>query len=152
MDIVEILRDTDSIISAKQQREAANEIDRLRAEVDSLKKDFRQVEESRKTNADLLTDCQRRNANLTQQLAAVTDECKAWAGLVKARDEQLAAANGRVELFAWATFDGEGSYDLRLYQDNENYRDEYIRINGARYAGWVIPLYITLFESDKEKS
>ena len=45
------------------------------------------------------------------------------------------------ELFAWATFDGEGSYDLRLYEDNENYLDEYRKMNGDKYAGWVIPLY-----------
>lgn len=44
------------------------------------------------------------------------------------------------EIFAWATFDGEGGYDLRLYADNESYRDEYIQRNGLKYAGWVIAL------------
>ncbi len=44
-------------------------------------------------------------------------------------------------LFAWATFDGEGSYDLRLYESNEDYKDEYIKRNGEKYASWVIPLY-----------
>lgn len=44
------------------------------------------------------------------------------------------------EIFAWATFDGEGGYDLRLYAENENYRDEYIQRNGPKYAGWVIAL------------
>ena len=53
-------------------------------------------------------------------------------------DADLAAEQ---ELFAWATFDGEGSYDLRLYEDNENYLDEYRKMNGDKYAGWVIPLY-----------
>lgn len=43
--------------------------------------------------------------------------------------------------FAWATFDGEGSYDLRLYECNEDYRAEYIKRNGDKYSGWVIPLY-----------
>jgi hypothetical protein len=43
--------------------------------------------------------------------------------------------------FAWATFDGEGSYDLRLYECNESYRDEWLAANGPRYADWVIPLY-----------
>lgn len=45
------------------------------------------------------------------------------------------------EPFAWATFDGEGSYDLRLYECNENYRDDYLKRNGDKYAGWVEPLY-----------
>ena len=45
------------------------------------------------------------------------------------------------EPFAWATFDGEGSYDLRLYECNESYRDEWIAANGQRYADWVVPLY-----------
>lgn len=44
-------------------------------------------------------------------------------------------------LFAWATFDGEGSYDLRLFEENESYRRDYISRNGAKYADWVIPLY-----------
>ena len=43
--------------------------------------------------------------------------------------------------FAWATFDGEGGYDLRLYEDNENYRKDYIELNGAKYESWVKPLY-----------
>ena len=43
--------------------------------------------------------------------------------------------------FAWATFNGEGGYDLRLYEDNENYRERYIALNGDKYKGWVIPLY-----------
>lgn len=42
---------------------------------------------------------------------------------------------------AWMTFDGEGGYDLRLYEDNEDYRDEYIKRNGEKYSGWVKPLF-----------
>lgn len=45
------------------------------------------------------------------------------------------------EIFAWAEFDGEGGYDLRLYEDNEEYRDEYIARNGEKYSDWVMPLY-----------
>lgn len=45
------------------------------------------------------------------------------------------------DIFAWATFDGEGGYDLRLYQDNESYLDEFISMNGDKYASWVFPLY-----------
>lgn len=44
-------------------------------------------------------------------------------------------------IFAWATFDGEGSYDLRLFENNASYRRDYINRNGAKYADWVIPLY-----------
>ena len=45
------------------------------------------------------------------------------------------------EPLAWATFDGEGNYDFRSYEDNETYRDEYIKRNGLKYANWVKPLY-----------
>lgn len=41
------------------------------------------------------------------------------------------------EIFAWATFDGEGSYDLRLYEDNENYLVEWISRNGEKYRVFV---------------
>jgi hypothetical protein len=47
----------------------------------------------------------------------------------------------QVEPVAWRTFDGEGGYDYRSYDDNENYRDDYIRQNGEKYANWVDPLY-----------
>jgi len=45
------------------------------------------------------------------------------------------------EPFAWATFDGEGGYDLRLYYGNESYRDDYLFRNQPNYASWVFPLY-----------
>ena len=44
--------------------------------------------------------------------------------------------------FAWATFDGEGGYDLMLYDMNEDYKDNYVERNGEKYKGWVVPLYI----------
>ena len=44
--------------------------------------------------------------------------------------------------FAWATFDGEGGYDLRLYDMNEDYKDNYIERNGEKYKDCVIPLYV----------
>ena len=47
------------------------------------------------------------------------------------------------EPVAWREFDGEGGYDYRTYDDNENFRDEYIKRNGQRYASWVEPLYTT---------
>lgn len=45
------------------------------------------------------------------------------------------------EPVAWRTFDGEGGYDYRTYDDNEDYRDSYIKRNGEHYAHWVEPLY-----------
>lgn len=45
-----------------------------------------------------------------------------------------------VDIFAWATFDGEGSHDLRLYEDNENYRDDFRAANPALHPDWVFPL------------
>jgi hypothetical protein len=44
------------------------------------------------------------------------------------------------EPVAWRTFDGEGGYDYRTYNDNENYRDEWDRRN-PNHKGWVEPLY-----------
>ena len=46
-----------------------------------------------------------------------------------------------VEPFAWAEFDGEGVYDLRLYENNEDFHQEYVERNGEKYSGWIMPLY-----------
>jgi hypothetical protein len=65
-------------------------------------------------------------------------------------DEALAATtdlDGLIlcdaEPVAWQTFDGEGGYDYRSYEDNEDYRDDYIKRNSSQkfYENWVIPLY-----------
>lgn len=45
-----------------------------------------------------------------------------------------------VDIFAWATFDGEGSYDLRLYEDNEGYLDDFRVANPLLHPDWVFPL------------
>jgi hypothetical protein len=44
------------------------------------------------------------------------------------------------EPVAWRTFDGEGGYDYRTYDDNENYRDEWDKRN-PNHKSWVEPLY-----------
>lgn len=44
------------------------------------------------------------------------------------------------EPVAWRTFDGEGGYDYRTYDDNENYRAEWEQRN-PNHKGWVEPLY-----------
>ena len=61
--------------------------------------------------------------------------------------EVIAAIRARLaqkddEPVAWRTFDGEGNYDLRDYEDNETYQKEYIERNGEKYLGWVEPLYL----------
>lgn len=43
---------------------------------------------------------------------------------------------------AWRTFDGEGGYDFRTYEDNEDYAAEWAKRN-PRHVGWVEPLYTT---------
>jgi len=47
------------------------------------------------------------------------------------------------EPVAWRTFDGEGGYEFRYYQDNEEYQQRFIERNGEQYASWVAPLYTT---------
>jgi hypothetical protein len=57
------------------------------------------------------------------------------------KEEIIALAQPEQEPVAWATFDGEGNYDFMSYENNETYRDEYIKRNGKKYANWVKPLY-----------
>lgn len=44
------------------------------------------------------------------------------------------------EPVAWRTFDGEGGYDYRTYEDNEDYAAEWAKRN-PRHVGWVEPLF-----------
>lgn len=46
------------------------------------------------------------------------------------------------EVVAWRTFDGEGGYDYRDFEGNENYASEWARLNPG-HKGWVEPLYTT---------
>ena len=41
---------------------------------------------------------------------------------------------------AWRTFDGEGGYDYRSYEDNESYADDWNKRN-PNHVGWVDKLY-----------
>lgn len=59
----------------------------------------------------------------------------------EARANQHIKVGEEAEPFAWAEFDGEGGYELRLAEDNEGFRDEYIKRNGEKYASWVFGLY-----------
>jgi len=44
------------------------------------------------------------------------------------------------EPVAWRTFDGEGGYEYRSYEDNESYADDWNKRN-PNHAGWVDKLY-----------
>lgn len=51
-----------------------------------------------------------------------------------------AYAQTEQEPVAWRTFDGEGGYDYRSYEDNESYADEWDKRN-PNHKGWVDKLY-----------
>ena len=53
---------------------------------------------------------------------------------------KAALAQEQDEPVAWRTFDGEGGYDYRSYEDNEDYAAEWAQRN-PQHAGWVEPLY-----------
>jgi hypothetical protein len=71
-----------------------------------------------------------RKSEVIQKLWAERDQLRAEAERLKAQ-----------EPVAWRTFNGEGQYDIRNYEDNEDYRDKYIQRN-PKYAHWVEPLYL----------
>lgn len=64
-----------------------------------------------------------------EKLRAERDALRAW----KEEAEKQ-------EPVAWRTFDGEGGYDYRGVDGNEDYRDEFIERN-PNHATWVEPLY-----------
>ena len=55
---------------------------------------------------------------------------------------QGAASQLAKEPSAWMTFDGEGNYEYRSYEDNENYAEEWQKRNpNYKLSGWVFKLY-----------
>jgi len=58
----------------------------------------------------------------------------------KENDELRAKIIEMEEPAAWRTFDGEGGYDYRSYEDNENYKLGWDARN-PNHIGWVEPLY-----------
>ena len=54
---------------------------------------------------------------------------------------ELAKPVERVEPAAWRTFDGEGGYMFRAYEDNEDYQEWWEKRN-PHHKGWVEPLYL----------
>jgi len=63
---------------------------------------------------------------------------KVDANVITAIKEAL--AQPEQEPVAWRTFDGEGGYDYRSYEDNESYADEWDKRN-PNHKGWVDKLY-----------
>jgi hypothetical protein len=60
----------------------------------------------------------------------------------EAGDRVVNGVAEKQEPVAWRTFDGEGGYDYRTYDTNEDYADEWNERN-PNHKGWVEPLYIT---------
>ena len=56
---------------------------------------------------------------------------------------EKALAQPEQEPVAWRTFDGEGGYDYRSYEDNESYADDWNKRN-PKHVGWVDELYTHL--------
>jgi septal ring factor EnvC (AmiA/AmiB activator) len=123
-DIVDELRAR--ALQGRFNLEAADEIERLRAELS---------EQCR-----LLGMSGEREAKHLAQIAALEkerDALRAELDALKAWKEEAE----KQEPVAWRTFDGEGGYDYRGVDDNEDYRDEFIERN-PRYANWVDALYL----------
>ena len=66
------------------------------------------------------------------------DALTEFANLVAAKEREALAQEQ--EPVAWRTFDGEGGYDYRSYEDNESYADDWDKRN-PNHKGWVEPLY-----------
>ena len=58
----------------------------------------------------------------------------------EAGDRVVNGVAEKQEPVAWRTFDGEGGYDYRTYDTNEDYADEWNERN-PNHKGWVEPLY-----------
>jgi len=79
-------------------------------------------------------ECNRRRLEAAGHFAAQT-------ALMKQKYDDLRAKIIEMEEpAAWRTFDGEGGYDYRSYEDNENYKLWWDARN-PNHIGWVEPLY-----------
>ena len=91
------------------------------------------------------------SAELSKQ-QALTDAAQHIAGVAQSRANRLQTKIAELEQqdpVAWRTFDGEGGYDYRSYEDNENYKLGWDARN-PNHIGWVEPLY-TLHEAKGEE-
>ena len=115
--------------------------------------------------ADIIESLRQQLADSQKQVTLLRDALKSihaiedklfgsdWEEIDEARDIANVALAATADLsgvilchaepVAWQTFDGEGGYDYRSYEDNEDYRDDYIKRNSSQkfYENWVIPLY-----------
>ena len=60
-----------------------------------------------------------------------------------------ALAQPKQEPVAWRTFDGEGGYDYRSYEDNESYADDWDKRN-PNHKDWVDKLYTHSQRTEQE--
>jgi hypothetical protein len=65
-----------------------------------------------------------------------------WPQVEEAITAIKAALEAKDEPVAWRTFDGEGGYDYRTYENNEDYANDWDKRN-PKHKGWVEPLYTT---------
>lgn len=126
--------------------DAASEIRKLRAELAEKNAAIIQI-----NNICLRVEqeCDTLRAELSEQcrLLGMSGEREAKhlaqiAALEKERDDLRAKIEEmeKQEPAAWRTFDGEGGYDYRSYEDNENYKLGWDARN-PNHIGWVEPLY-----------
>ena len=102
-------------------------------------------------NVDLIRQRDELRAELSKQ-QALTDAAQHIAGVAQSRANRLQTKIAELEQqdpVAWRTFDGEGGYDYRSYEDNENYKLGWDARN-PNHIGWVEPLY-TLHEAKGEE-
>ena len=77
-------------------------------------------------------------AELARQFALevpfVVDRLQRFAALIERE------VRGDAEPVAWREFDGEGGYEYRSYEENEDFAEQWAKRN-PNYVGWVKPLY-----------
>ena len=76
------------------------------------------------------------------EVAVAHDTIKAMRAKIEAMEKQ--------EPVAWRTFDGEGGYDYRSFEDNEDYQEKWNARN-PNYLTWVEPLYALPGAKGEEK-
>lgn len=106
---------------------------------DDRKKDAALIHELSARPARQVGGDEREARALFEDMALIADDEKCIQILAAAL-APAAVAVVMPEPFAWAEFDGEGGYDLRLYEENETFHADYIAKNGEKYRDWVWPL------------
>jgi len=65
-----------------------------------------------------------------------------WEAIAADQAMTIALMRSEQEPVAWRTFDGEGGYEYRAYDMNEDYAEAWSQRN-PNHKGWVEPLYTT---------